>query len=159
MESAYLINSIIIICVMLLLSAFFSGMEIAFLSKNRLREEIDRKQSPLFDFVAQLFERNSGQYITTILVGNNICLVIYSLYMSLLLRLVASFVGWESMANEGSVLLETVVSTVVILFCGEFIPKSIFKNNPNFYYKLLSPVLYLFYLLLYPLAIFTTFIS
>ena len=144
---------------MLLLSAFFSGMEIAFLSKNRLREEIDRKQSPLFDFVAQLFERNSGQYITTILVGNNICLVIYSLYMSLLLRLVASFVGWESMANEGSVLLETVVSTVVILFCGEFIPKSIFKNNPNFYYKLLSPVLYLFYLLLYPIAIFTTFIS
>ena len=144
---------------MLLLSAFFSGMEIAFLSKNRLREEIDRKQSPLFDFVAQRFERNSGQYITTILVGNNICLVVYSLYMSLLLRLVASFVGWESMANEGSVLLETVVSTVVILFCGEFIPKSIFKNNPNFYYKLLSPVLYLFYLLLYPLAIFTTFIS
>ena len=144
---------------MLLLSAFFSGMEIAFLSKNRLREEIDRKQSPLFDFVAQLFERNSGQYITTILVGNNICLVIYSLYMSLLLRLVASFVGWDSMANEGSVLLETIVSTIVILFCGEFIPKSIFKNNPNFYYKLLSPVLYLFYLLLYPIAIFTTLIS
>ena len=64
---------------MLLLSAFFSGMEIAFLSKNRLREEIDRKQSPLFDFIAQLFERHSGQYITTILVGNNICLVVYSL--------------------------------------------------------------------------------
>jgi CBS domain containing-hemolysin-like protein len=78
---------------MLLLSAFFSGMEIAFLSKNRLREEIDRKQSPLFDFIAQLFERHSGQYITTILVGNNICLVVYSLYMSLLLRLIASVVG------------------------------------------------------------------
>ena len=144
---------------MLLLSAFFSGMEIAFLSKNRLREEIDRKQSPLFDFIAQLFERHSGQYITTILVGNNICLVVYSLYMSLLLRLVASVAGWESMANEGSVLLETIVSTVVILFCGEFLPKSIFKNNPNFYYKFFSPVIYLFYLLLYPIAIFTTVIS
>lgn len=144
---------------MLLLSAFFSGMEIAFLSKNRLREEIDRKQSPMFDFIAQLFERHSGQYITTILVGNNICLVVYSLYMSLLLRIVAQAIGWESMANEGSVLLETIISTVVILFCGEFLPKSIFKNNPNFYYRFLSPVIYGFYLLLYPIAILTTMIS
>ena len=67
---------------MLRMSAFFSGMEIAFLSKNRLREEIDRKQSQAFDFVAHLFEKHPGQYITTILVGNNICLVIYSLYIS-----------------------------------------------------------------------------
>ena len=159
MESAALIQSLIIICVMLLLSAFFSGMEIAFLSKNRLREEIDRKQSPMFDYIAQLFERKSGQYITTILVGNNICLVIYSLYMSLMLRFVASLAGWESMASGGSVLFETIVSTIVILFCGEFIPKSIIKNNPNFYYKLLSPVLYCFYLFLYPIAILTTAIS
>lgn len=159
MNSADLINSAILICVMLILSAFFSGMEIAFLSKNRLREEIDRKQSSVFDFIAHIFEKSPGQYITTILVGNNICLVIYSLYMSLLLRLLASIVGWESMATSGSVLLETIVSTVVILFCGEFLPKSIFKKNPNFYYRYLSPVLYLFYLLLYPIAILTTLIS
>ena len=136
MDSTDLINSIIIICVMLLMSAFFSGMEIAFLSKNRLREEIDRKQSQAFDFVAHLFERHPGQYITTILVGNNICLVIYSLYMSLLLRGVASLLGWSSIAMGGSVLMETIVSTLVILFCGEYIPKSIVKKNPNFYYKL-----------------------
>ena len=159
MESADLINSIIVISVMLLLSAFFSGMEIAFLSKNRLREEIDRKQSPVFDYIAQLFERRSGQYITTILVGNNICLVIYSLYMSIMLRMVAAAIGWDAMATEGSVLFETVASTVVILFCGEFLPKSIIKNNPNFYYKTFSPLLYCFYLFLYPLAIFTTAIS
>ena len=159
MESASLINSLIVICVMLLLSAFFSGMEIAFLSKNRLREEIDRKQSPVFDYIAQLFERRSGQYITTILVGNNICLVIYSLYMSIMLRMVAAAIGWNAMATEGSVLFETVASTVVILFCGEFLPKSIIKNNPNFYYKTFSPLLYCFYLFLYPLAIFTTAIS
>ena len=159
MESADLIHSIVIIGVMLLLSAFFSGMEIAFLSKNRLREEIDRKQSPMFDFIAQLFERRSGQYITTILVGNNICLVIYSLYMSLMLRFVASLLGWEDMTNSGAVLFETVVSTIIILFCGEFIPKSIIKNNPNFYYKIFSPVLYCFYLFLYPLAILTTGMS
>ena len=159
MDTTDLINSVILICIMLLLSAFFSGMEIAFLSKNRLREEIDRKQSSIFNFVAHIFEKHPGQYITTILVGNNICLVIYSLYMSLLLRLLADLVGWEGMAEGGSVLLETIVSTIVILFCGEFMPKSIVKKNPNFYYQLFSPVLYMFYLLLYPIAILTTFIS
>lgn len=159
MDSSAFINSVILICVMLTLSAFFSGMEIAFLSKNRLREEIDRKQSPMFDFIARVFERHSGQYITTILVGNNICLVIYSLCMSLLLRMLASAVGWENMAASGSVLLETVVSTVVILFCGEFMPKSIVKKNPNFYYEIFSPVIYFFYLLLYPVAILTTWLS
>ncbi len=159
MDTTDLINSVILICIMLLLSAFFSGMEIAFLSKNRLREEIDRKQSGIFNFVAHIFEKHPGQYITTILVGNNICLVIYSLYMSLLLRLLADLVGWEGMAEGGSVLLETIVSTIVILFCGEFMPKSIVKKNPNFYYQLFSPVLYVFYLLLYPIAILTTFIS
>lgn len=159
MESADLLNSVILICVMLLLSAFFSGMEIAFLSKNRLREEIDRKQSGVFDFVAHIFEKHPGQYITTILVGNNICLVIYSLYMSILLRLLAEFAGWESIAQGGSVLLETIISTVIILFCGEYLPKSIVKKNPNFYYQLFSSILYIFYILLYPIALFTTFIS
>ena len=142
MESADLINSVIVISIMLLLSAFFSGMEIAFLSKNRLREEIDRKQSSMFEFVAHLFEKHPGQYITTILVGNNICLVLYSLYMSILLRMLAAAIGWESMATSSMVLFETVVSTVVILFCGEYLPKSIVKKNPNFYYKLFYPVSY-----------------
>lgn len=159
MESAELINSVIVISIMLLLSAFFSGMEIAFLSKNRLREEIDRKQSSMFDVVAHLFEKHPGQYITTILVGNNICLVLYSLYMSILLRMFAAAIGWESMATSSMVLFETIISTIVILFCGEYLPKSIVKKNPNFYYKLFYPVIYFFYLLLYPIASFTTLIS
>mgnify|MGYP001508421209 FL=1 len=159
MYSAEIINSVIIIAVMLTLSAFFSGMEIAFLSKNRLMVEIGRKQSRFFDMVAGLFERHPGQYITTILVGNNICLVIYSLSMSTLLRLLAQAAGWESLALNGSVITETVISTIVILFCGEFLPKSIVKNNPNFYYSTLYPVILFFYLLLYPIAIFTTWLS
>lgn len=141
------------------MSAFFSGMEIAFLSRNRLREEIDRKQNGVFDFVAHIFEKHPGQYITTILVGNNICLVVYSLYMSIMLHFVFDLLGWESLATSGSVLLETVISTVVILFTGEFLPKSIVKNNPNFYYRFFSPVLYVLYLLLYPIALLTTYIS
>ena len=79
-----MLTSVILIVLMLLLSAFFSGMEIAFTSKNRLKLEIDRKQSRMFDRIADIFSRHPGQYITTILVGNNIALVIYSLYMSLL---------------------------------------------------------------------------
>ena len=148
MPSSELLNSLILICVMLLMSAFFSGMEIAFLSRNRLREEIDRKQNGVFDFVARIFEKHPGQYITTILVGNNICLVIYSLYMSIMLHLVFDLVGWDNLAQSGSVLLETIISTVIILFTGEFLPKSIVKNNPNFYYRFFSPVLYVLYLLL-----------
>ena len=114
-----MITSVFIILLMLLLSAFFSGMEIAFTSKNRLKLEIDRKQSRMFDRIADIFSRHPGQYITTILVGNNIALVIYSLYMSLLLRRIFYALGWESIARNGSVAIETAVSTVIIIFFAE----------------------------------------
>lgn len=154
-----MLTSVILILAMLLLSAFFSGMEIAFTSKNRLKLEIDRKQSRLFDFIAGLFARHPGQYITTILVGNNISLVVYSLYMSLLLRGIFYLVGWHDAARDGSVALETAVSTVIIIFAAEFLPKSIFRNNPNFYYRAFAPVIYFFYILLYPIARLTTLLS
>ena len=154
-----MLTSVILIVLMLLLSAFFSGMEIAFTSKNRLKLEIDRKQSRMFDRIADIFSRHPGQYITTILVGNNIALVIYSLYMSLLLRGIFYALGWERIARNGSVAIETAVSTVIIIFFAEFLPKSVFRNNPNFYYRALAPVIYFFYLLLYPIARLTTLIS
>ncbi|MFI3269257.1 MAG: hemolysin family protein [Rikenellaceae bacterium] len=148
--------TLLIIATMLLLSAFFSGMEIAYLSKNRLKLEIDRKQSPMFDRIADLFARNPGQYITTILVGNNIALVVYSLFMS---QIVSELLRNFGLIERGSILIETAISTVVIIFVAEFLPKSIFKSNPNFYYKAFSPIIYFFYLLLYPLAKFTTMLS
>ena len=154
-----MLSSVILIAVMLLLSAFFSGMEIAFTSKNRLKLEIDRKQSRMFDFIADIFARHPGQYITTILVGNNIALVVYSLYMSLLLRGIFHLLGWERIAQEGSVAIETAVSTVIIIFVAEFLPKSVFRNSPNFYYRSLAPVIYFFYIVLYPIARLTTLIS
>jgi CBS domain containing-hemolysin-like protein len=144
---------------MLLLSAFFSGMEIAFLNKNRLKLEIDRKQSRMFDYIANLFSRNQGQYITTILVGNNITLVIYSMCMSQLIRGVAYLLGWQSIYSEGSFLLETIIPTVIVIFVAEYIPKSVFRTNPNFYYRIFSPIIFVFYLLLYPVARFTTMLS
>ncbi len=135
---------------MLILSAFFSGMEIAFLSKNRLREEIDRKQSSMFRYIRDVFSRNPGNYITTILVGNNISLVVYSLCMEMLL---AASLGLRN------VVLVSVVSTVIVLFAAEYLPKSVFKRNPNFYYSLLAPVIFAFYILLYPIARLTTLLS
>ncbi|HIW52954.1 MAG TPA: hemolysin family protein [Candidatus Alistipes excrementipullorum] len=152
-------TSITFIILMLLLSGFFSGMEIAFLNKNRLKLEIDRKQSRMFDFIADVFARNPGQYITTILVGNNIALVVYSLCMSMFLRSLAYIFGWTDIFEHGSILLETIIPTIIIIFVAEFIPKSVFKSNPNFYYRFFAPVIYFFYLLLYPIARFTTLLS
>ncbi len=143
-------QTLIIIAVMLIFSAFFSGMEIAFIGKNRLREEIDRKQSPMFNHIAEVFSHNPSNYITTILVGNNIALVIYSMSMATLL---GKFFHMEN------ALVQTIVSTIVILFVGEYIPKSIVRHNPNFYYSLFAPVIYLFYIILYPISRFTTLLS
>ena len=142
--------TLITIAVMLMFSAFFSGMEIAFLGRNRLREEIDRKQNPLFNRIADVFAHDASNYITTILVGNNIALVIYSMSMSSFL--VALF-------DMDNALLQTIVSTVVILFIGEYIPKSVVKRNPNFYYSIFAPVIFLFYIILYPISRLTTMIS
>ena len=143
---------------MVALSAFFSGMEIAFLNKNRLRLEIDRKQSRMFDYIAGLFSRQQGQYITTILVGNNIALVLYSMCLSVVLREVARRLGLVSV-QEGSILIETIIPTIIIIFLGEYLPKSIFRSNPNFFYRYLSPVMYFFYILLYPVTRATTLLS
>ncbi len=150
-------SSIVVIILMLLLSAFFSGMEIAYLSKNRLKLEIDRKQSPMFDYIAEIFASNSGQYITTILVGNNIALVVYSLYMSKVIGVGLSDLGVQS--GSWSVVIETAISTLIIIFTAEFLPKSIFRSNPNFYFKFFAPIIYLFYIVLYPIAKFTTMLS
>ncbi|MBR6656102.1 MAG: HlyC/CorC family transporter [Alistipes sp.] len=150
--------SMAVVLVMVILSAFFSGMEIAFLNKNRLRLEIDRKQSRMFDYIAGLFSRNEGVYISTILVGNNIALVLYSMCLSMVLREFAKLMGWTSL-QEGSILLETIIPTIIIIFLGEYLPKSVFRSNPNFYYRYLSPVMYFFYILLYPITRATALIS
>ncbi len=146
--------SVLVLCSIifgtLLLSAFFSGMEIAFSSANKLKTEIDRREGGFFNFAAGIFTRSGGQYITTMLVGNNVVLVIYSLAVSGLLSV---------LLGHRSVILETVVATVVIIFVGEFIPKSLVLKNPNWYFKVFIAPVYFFYVILYPIAKFTTWIS
>ena len=141
---------IIIIAIALLLSAFFSGMEIAFLSSNKLRLEIERKQSKTYDHIASLFLKAPGQYISTILVGNNIALVIYSIFMSSL---------YVSVTGSSNYALETLISTLIIIFTSEFLPKAVVKANPNFYLRHFAIPLYGFYIIFYPLSRFATMLS
>lgn len=151
-----MVTTIIVILVSLLCSGFFSAMELAFLNQNRLKTEIDRGHSKLFDYISSIFSKNQGQYITTILVGNNIMLVIYSMYMSLLIRTILVLIGQENLVEHGSILLETIIPTIIVVFVAEYIPKAIIRANPNFYYRIFSPVIYVVYLILYPIAYLTT---
>lgn len=149
---------VIVVVVSLMVSAFFSGMEIAFLASNKLKLEIEKKQSRAFSFVAGLFSRHAGQYITTILVGNNIALVVYSLFMSRLIQQLLGIVPGDGLSHF-SLLIETVVSTVVIIYTAEFIPKAVVRLNPNFYYRIFALPVYLFYLLFYPISKIVTLIA
>lgn len=144
---------VVIVVVSVLLSAFFSGMEIAFTSANRLRMEIDRKRGGVVGRIIELFAAKPGEYITTMLVGNNIALVIYSLYMTKLIHLIIPSLPQEA------VVVETLISTIVIIFLGEFTPKSIFKMRPNAFFKALPLPVYFFYLILFPVAKISTAIS
>ncbi len=116
-------TTLIIILVCLLLSAFFSGMEIAFLTSNKLRIEIDKTGKGISQTLIDLFVSNSGMYITTILVGNNVVMVIYGIFMSELLFAQLSFLH---LSVGVELFVETVISTLIILVFAEFLPKTVF---------------------------------
>ncbi len=150
-------STIIIVIVALACSAFFSGMEIAFVSANKLKVEIDRKRNPVLSRIIGVFLRHPGQYLTTILVGNNIALVVYSLNMTVLLNDLARAIGLSS--GTWDLLLQTLISTVILIFTAEFTPKAVAKLNPNRYLNAFAVPIYLIYLLLYPIAKLTTLLS
>lgn len=148
---------VIITLVSLLLSAIFSGMEIAFMSANRLRLEIDRKRSGMLGRIIDLFTSRPSEYITTILVGNNIALVVYSLFMTRLLHAIAA--KWGIAVSQDSVIIETLISTLVIIVFGEFTPKSLFRIRPNAFFKALVLPIYVIYIILFPISKFATVLS
>ena len=152
-----LLSVVIIVVVSVTLSAFFSGMEIAFTSANRLRMEIDRKRGGVVGRIIERFASKPGEFITTMLVGNNIVLVIYSMFMTKLIHLLAGRMGIP-MAEE-AVVVETIISTLLIIFLGEFTPKSLFKVRPNAFFRALILPVWLCYLILYPIARFATALS
>ena len=152
-----LLSVIVIVVVSTTLSAFFSGMEIAFTSANRLRMEIDRKRGGVVGRIIERFASKPGEFITTMLVGNNIVLVIYSTFMAKLIHLLAAKMGIPM--AEDAVIVETLISTLVIIFLGEFTPKSVFKMRPNAFFRALIIPVYLIYLILFPIAKFSTALS
>ena len=145
-------DGILIILLAIVLSAFFSGMEIAFVSSNKLRIELDRKQGVFGSEIIKIFTKNPGQYIATMLIGNNIALVIYGLFFSRLLSPVLTpLIGSDLLV----LILNTIISTTIILMVAEFTPKTIFIISPNFFLKLLSVPTLLFFYLFYPISKFT----
>ncbi len=144
------------ILISLAFSAFFSGMEISYVSANKLRLELDKKDKSLTSKILDVFFHNPNQFISTMLVGNNIALVVYGLQMAILLEpWIAHFVDQEALI----VLIQSIISTILILFTGEFIPKTIFKIDPNFFLRLFAVPLYIIYIVLYPVSKFSSLLS
>jgi CBS domain containing-hemolysin-like protein len=142
-------NAILIIVITMIFCAFFSGMEIAFVTSNKLRIELDRKQGLFGSQLIQIFTNNPGQYIATMLIGNNVALVIYGLFFSRILGPVLTpLIGSDLVV----LILNTIISTGLILLMAEFLPKTVFIISPNFFLKLLSVPAMFFYTLFYPVS-------
>ena len=143
--------------VSMVFSAFSSGMEIAFISSNRLSIGIDTQKGGLVNRIIDIFYNQSDMFISTMLVGNNIMLVIYGMGMAKLCEpWLLSVLG----DNDAIVLIaQTIISTGIILITGEFFPKTIFRVNPNDSLRTFATPLYLIYLLLYPLSLLSSALS
>ena len=156
MQSTNLVlDSLTFILLTLLFSAFFSGMEIAFVSSNKLRFELDKKQRNLTSAILSIFYRNPQQYISTMLVGNNISLVIYGMLMADVMT------PWlKPIGNQIAItFIQTILATIIVLFTGEFLPKTIFRVNPNLWLRVFSWLLLFFYIIMYPVSRFSTWLS
>ncbi len=147
---------IIVTLVSLLFSGLFSGAEMAFVTSDRVRVEIDIKQGGIIGRVLRRFYANPQFFISSILVGNNIVLVIYGMGAAKLLDPLQEPLG----IDDGTLLLmQTIASTIVIIITGEFLPKTIFRINPNASMRFIAIPIFLFYIILYPIALLATAIS
>ena len=153
---AYIIlDSFTYIILTLVFSAFFSGMEIAFITSNKLRFELDKKQPNLTSSILSIFYRHPQQFISTMLVGNNVCLVIYGLLMAQLMTPWLIPIGNQFLIT----FIQTILATIIVLITGEFLPKTVFRINPNLWMRVFSWILLIFFVALYPISRFSTWIS
>lgn len=146
---------IIGLLVSMLFSAFFSGMEIAFVSSNRLRAEMDREKNRFSQRIIKTFYQHPNNFVSTMLVGNNISLVIYGI----LFAEIFDSTLFAPLSDGMRVTADTLLSTLVVLFTGEFLPKSIFKNNPNTLLTVFAVPAWICYVVLYPISRFATLLS
>lgn len=151
-----MVSSILVIAVSLLFSAFFSGMEIAFISANRLRIELEKQKGSVSASHVHFFQQHPREYIATMLVGNNVALVIYGLFMGAAMKpYFESYIDSEI----GTTLIQTLISTIVILLTAEYLPKTIFRNHPNTALHVFALPVRFFYIFFYPITRITVFIS
>ena len=151
-----LATALIVTLIALVLSALFSGTEIAFVQSSKVRMEIDAARGGIIDRIIRGFSRHEDMFISTLLVGNNVVLVVYGIAISVIIN------PWleQWLHSEALVLVcNTLLSTGIVLFAGEFMPKTAFRINPNLMLRLFALPLYLVYLLLYPVALLVSGIS
>lgn len=149
-------SSLIIgLLISMLFSAFFSGMEIAFVSSNRMLAEMDREKGGISQKIISLFYQHPNNFVSTMLVGNNIALVIYGILFAQIFDQTLFYPlddGWRVTAD-------TLLSTLIVLFTGEFLPKTIFKSNPNMMLTIFAIPAWLCYVVLYPISRIATLLS
>lgn len=156
MDSMSNLTAVIVALIAIAFSGLFSGSEIAFVQSSKVRMEIDATRGGLIDRIIRWFSRHEDMFISSLLVGNNVVLVIYGITLSILINPV--LYGWFH--NEAAVLVvNTVFSTGIILITGEFFPKVTFRINPNLMMRVFALPLFLIYIVLYPVSLFVSWIS
>ena len=156
---------LLIIFLSIIFSAFFSGMEIAFVSANKLHIELEKKNEGFLAKILGIITGKSSKFIATMLVGNNISLVIYSYFMGKLLMswfqtfLPSNYILINYLLSDLDLLTQTIISTIVILITAEFLPKALFRIYANEILKLFALPAYVFFLLFYFVTGFITKIS
>ena len=146
-------NSIILILVSLLFSSFFSGIEIAFISSDRLHIELEKERGTIAGKILSRFTKNQAHFIGTTLIGNTISLVVYGIFMANLIEPVLSDLLPSYLNNQSLILIfQTILATLVVLLTAEFLPKIIFRIDPNFFLSVFAIPLLLIYFILYPVV-------
>ncbi len=151
-------TDLLIILSLLLLSAFFSGMEIAFVSADRVQLALDKKNPGMTGKILEKLAQKPSDFITTMLVGNNVALVIYGFFMGdIIIKYLHRF--WPNISNFNELLLQTIISTLIILFTAEFLPKVIFQLYANKLLRLFALPAYIIYVIFWPVTQFILKIS
>ncbi len=151
-------SPLIIALIALLCSAFFSGMEIAFVTSNKVRAEIEMARGGIINRILNIYYSHREMFISTLIIGNNIANIIYSMAMAMLLT--QPLKQYFAINNEALLLLiQTLIATLIILIFGEFVPKTIFRINPNASLRTASIPLFMVYCILYPISLFTEWLS
>ncbi|MDE7181244.1 MAG: hemolysin family protein [Muribaculaceae bacterium] len=149
--------SIIITVIAVIFSGLFSGSEIAFVQSSKVRREIDAANGGLVNRLLQTFSHHEDMFISSLLVGNNVVLVIYGIAFSDLINPILN--NWFDNSEALVLITNTLLSTGLILITGEFLPKSVFRVNPNVMMRIFALPLYLAYLIFYPVSLLVSYIS